>query len=217
MVIDSLIAFKRCRHLASKSPGKCIVAGGVMGQAPLRVCPRRASGGLSPDSRFCRESRQKGFAASRRGVVCDGPILPTPARVTMPAPLPPTTRRLILLRSGRGQTAAAIADALHLCPRTVRHLLQRARDPASPQGTAYRPGPGRPDDDHPLRAQALALRQQHPTWGAGYIRVRLATEADPATVPSEPHVAALVPPPAAPACGGGTAVAVGRRPCHRPA
>ena len=103
----------------------------------------------------------------------------------MPAPLPPTTRRLILLRSGRGQTAAAIADALHLCPRTVRHLLQRARDPASPQGTAYRPGPGRPDDDHPLRAQALALRQQHPTWGAGYIRVRLATEADPATVPSE--------------------------------
>ncbi len=103
----------------------------------------------------------------------------------MPAPLPPTTRRLILLRSRRGQTAAAIADALHLCPRTVRHLLQRARDPASPQGTAYRPGPGRPADDHPLRAQALALRQQHPTWGAGYIRVRLATEADPATVPSE--------------------------------
>jgi hypothetical protein len=103
----------------------------------------------------------------------------------MPAPLPPTLRRLILLRSRRGQTAAAIAHALQLCPRTVRHLLQRARDPASPLGPAYRPGPGRPVEDHPLRARALALWQQHPTWGAGYIRVRLATEADAATLPSE--------------------------------
>ena len=103
----------------------------------------------------------------------------------MPAPLPPTLRRLIWLRSRRGQTAAAIARALQLCPRTVRHLLRRARDPANPPGPAYRPGPGRPADDHPLRARALALRQQHPTWGAGYIRVRLAAEADPAPVPSE--------------------------------
>ena len=103
----------------------------------------------------------------------------------MPAPLPPTIRRLILLRSRRGQTAAAIARALHLRPRTVRHLLRRWRDPASPLGPSYRPGPGRPAEDHPLRARALALRQQHPTWGAGYIRVHLAAEADPATVPSE--------------------------------
>ena len=43
-------------------------------------------------------------------------------------------------------------------------------------------GPGRPGEAHPLYAQALALRQQHPTWGAGYIRVRLAGSADPATV-----------------------------------
>jgi hypothetical protein len=32
---------------------------------------------------------------------------------------------------------------------------------------------------------ALALRAQHPTWGAGYIRVRLAATADPAELPSE--------------------------------
>src|SRR6516165_11890236 len=103
----------------------------------------------------------------------------------MPAPLPPTLRRLIQLRSDRGQTAAAIARDLDLCPRTVRHLLQRARDPANPPGPAYRPGPGRPAEDHPLRAHAVALRQLHPTWGAGYIRVRLAADADPATLPSE--------------------------------
>ena len=35
-----------------------------------------------------------------------------------------------------------------------------------------------------LRA-ALALRQQHPSWGAGYIRVRLAGAADAAVLPSE--------------------------------
>ena len=103
----------------------------------------------------------------------------------MPAPLPPTLRRLIVSRSGRGQTATDIARALHLCPRTVRHLLRRSRDPANPPGPSYRPGPGRPAADHPLRPRALALRRQHPTWGAGYIRVRLAAEADPATVPSE--------------------------------
>jgi hypothetical protein len=103
----------------------------------------------------------------------------------MPAPVPPTLRRLIGLQSDRGQTAADIARELHLCPRTVRHLLQRARDPANPPEPAYRPGPGRPAEYHPLRALALALRQQHPSWGAGYIRARLAADADPATLPSE--------------------------------
>lgn len=103
----------------------------------------------------------------------------------MPAPLPPTLRRLILSRARRGQTAADIARALRLCPRTVRHLLQRARDPANPSGPAYRPGSGRPADDHLLRSRALALRQQHPSWGAGYIRLLLAGEAESAAVPSE--------------------------------
>jgi DNA-binding transcriptional ArsR family regulator len=103
----------------------------------------------------------------------------------MPAPIPPTLRRLILSRSRRGQTATDIARALRLSPRTVRHLLRRARDPANPPGPAYRPGPGRPAHDPLLRDRALALRQQHPSWGAGYIRLHLAAEADPAAVPSE--------------------------------
>lgn len=103
----------------------------------------------------------------------------------MPAPIPTPLRRLIRLRAGRGETAAAIARAMQLCPRTVRHLLQRWRDPATPVEPAYKPGAGRPVVDHPLRARALALRQQHPTWGAGYIRVRLGEENETAALPSE--------------------------------
>jgi len=104
----------------------------------------------------------------------------------MPAPLPLPVRRLILRRADRGQTAATIAQALHLCPRTVRQLLQRFQQQRQPLQPAYRPGPGHPSDqDHPLYAVALALRQQHPSWGAGYIRVRLADTYAPDPVPSE--------------------------------
>ena len=102
----------------------------------------------------------------------------------MPAPLPLPLRRLLQRRARRGQTAATIARALGLCPRTVRQLLQRFAEQPQRLEPAYRPGPGRPAD-HPLYGQALALRQQHPTWGAGYIRVRLADTADPAALPSE--------------------------------
>jgi hypothetical protein len=103
----------------------------------------------------------------------------------MPTPLPLPLRRLILRRADRGHSAAAIARALRLCPRTVRQLLQAFRRQPQRLEPAYRPGPGRPAD-HPLYAEALALRQQHPTWGAGYIRVRLADDADPdQALPSE--------------------------------
>ena len=103
----------------------------------------------------------------------------------MPAPISLPLRLLIQRRARRGQTAAAIARALHLCPRTVRQLLQRFGDQPERLEPAYGPGSGHPAADHPLYAAALALRQQHPTWGAGYIRVRLASSADPAVLPSE--------------------------------
>jgi AraC-like DNA-binding protein len=104
----------------------------------------------------------------------------------MPASIPLPLRRLILRQARGGQTAAAIARHLHLCPRTVRHLLQRFRDQPDTLQPAYRPGLGRPaDNSHPLYAQALALRQEHPTWGAGYIRLRLDSTSDPARLPSE--------------------------------
>jgi len=103
----------------------------------------------------------------------------------MPAPLPLPVRRLIQQRARRGQTAAAIARALRLRPRTVRQLLRRFAGQPQRLAPSYKPGPGRRADRHPLYAQALALREAHPTWGAGYIRVRLAENAAGATPPSE--------------------------------
>ncbi len=69
--------------------------------------------------------------------------------------------------------------------RTVRQLLRHFGEQLERLEPAYQPGPGQPADRHPLYAQALALRQQHPSWGAGYIRVRLAGAADAAVLPSE--------------------------------
>lgn len=103
----------------------------------------------------------------------------------MPAPLPLPTRQLILRRANRGQTAESIARALGLRPRTVRNLVQRFGGQPEAIDPSYKPGPGRPAEHHPLFARALALRRQHPTWGAGYIRVRLRDACGPSDLPSE--------------------------------
>jgi hypothetical protein len=103
----------------------------------------------------------------------------------MPAPLPLPLRRLILRRSQQGQDATTIADALKLRPRTVRHLLQRFAEQPDDLRPAYRPGPGRPAQQQSVYDLAWALRQDHPTWGAGYIRLRLADTFAPTDLPSE--------------------------------
>jgi hypothetical protein len=46
----------------------------------------------------------------------------------MPPAIPVPVRHNVLRRSQQGQSAATIAAALALCPRSVRHLLQRFRD-----------------------------------------------------------------------------------------
>ncbi len=63
--------------------------------------------------------------------------------------------------------------------------LQRFGPDFDHLGPAYRPGPGRPATQQPAYDLAWALRQQHPTWGAGYIRVRLATLLPATKLPSE--------------------------------
>jgi hypothetical protein len=93
----------------------------------------------------------------------------------MPRPTPLPLRRVVLQRAQQGQSAALIARALGLVARTVRHLLQRLRAGGeaalapSYHGPAAPAAPGGPD----LSAAALGLRRQHPTWGAGLIRVFL--------------------------------------------
>jgi len=91
----------------------------------------------------------------------------------VPVPLPLAVRQAIRRDVQAGHDAARIARDRCLAPRTARRLVARCRLRPDDLCPAYRPGPGRPAADPALREYALALRQQHPSWGAGYIRVRL--------------------------------------------
>jgi len=92
----------------------------------------------------------------------------------MPRPIPLPVRQMIRKRFQQGHTPAAIAQQLGLPPRTVRHLLQRFADEESRLAPDYERC-GRPpkQQPRPVITAALQLRQQHPTWGAGLIRVML--------------------------------------------
>lgn len=84
-------------------------------------------------------------------------------------------RRVLLRRWQRGQSIREIAEALALRPRTVRHLLQRWRAENLP---TLEPAYQRCGQPHPWPRRetfeaALRLRREHPSWGAGYIRVQL--------------------------------------------
>jgi transposase len=92
----------------------------------------------------------------------------------MPAPVPVPVRQAIWVLHQRGSSAGELASQFGLATRTVRGLIRRASqrgiegldpDPTHPE----RPSP--PPD--PVRETALQLRRDHPTWGAGLIRVWL--------------------------------------------
>src|SRR5205823_6461377 len=59
-----------------------------------------------------------------------------------------------------------------LAARTVRGLIQRGRERGA-GGLAPDPTHPGPPPPHPAREAALRLRHEHPTWGAGVIRVWL--------------------------------------------
>jgi hypothetical protein len=90
----------------------------------------------------------------------------------MPAPLGPPVRRLIYARWQQGRSPTDIAFEFDLAARTVRRLCQQFHDRGDAAlAPAYRrPGPA------PLTeavGEALAVRDQHPTWGAAYILLNL--------------------------------------------
>lgn len=97
----------------------------------------------------------------------------------MPKPIPVPIRRLLQERARQGETASQLAEAFALSPRTVRNLLQRFRQLGDAAiAPSYRrpetpPAHAKPDE---MRQAALALRRDHPTWGAGLIRVAMAQE-----------------------------------------
>jgi hypothetical protein len=122
----------------------------------------------------------------------------------MPAPLPFPVRQAIWQRCQRGQTVMTIAHSLGLAPRTVRHLMRRFRLWGERAiAPSYRHGSLTSSDAAgAVRQEALALRQQHPTWGAGLIRVILRRQQVAELLPSERtmqrwfHAAGLGPAPA---------------------
>lgn len=104
----------------------------------------------------------------------------------MPPPIPLPLRQQIWTRAQEGQDAVAIARALRLCPRTVQQLVRRLRTRGTPGlRTAYHaPGPA-PVIPEQVRHEAVFLHQEHPTWGAGFIRVRLRGRHPSLPLPSE--------------------------------
>jgi transposase len=105
----------------------------------------------------------------------------------MPPPTPMPLRQVIWQRAQRGQPAHAIAQDLGLPARTVRHLLQRYDEQG---GQALAPsygacGRSRTQANDTLCDEALGLRRDHPTWGAGLIRVFLRRHHPRANLPAE--------------------------------
>lgn len=104
----------------------------------------------------------------------------------MAAPIPLPVRQRLWQLAQQGLATDQLAARLHLSLRTVQHLLRRFRRAPAALAPAYQAGPGRPVwAGTGLREQACALRQQHPRWGAGYIRVRLRDAYPDRPLPSE--------------------------------
>ena len=96
----------------------------------------------------------------------------------MPQAVPQPVREEIVRRRQAGERLTHIAAALQMSYRTVRGLWRRFRQ-RGPAGLApdyAQCGPQRPHFDRSLQEVALALKRDHPSWGAGMIRVQLAQQ-----------------------------------------
>jgi hypothetical protein len=104
----------------------------------------------------------------------------------MPQPIPVPIRQQIWKRVQQGEDAAMIAAALRLRPRTVQHLVRRFRQCGSSALSPDYHAPSRqPSVCEHLIQEAVCLHQEHPTWGAGFIRVRLGIRHPKHVLPSE--------------------------------
>ena len=104
----------------------------------------------------------------------------------MPAPVPVPIRQAILARWNKGESVATIAEDMQLSARTVRHLVrrfaQRGQKGLAPDYDRCATKKA-PTEDATFQ-KAVEMRQQHPTWGGGLIRVLL-KEQDHDVCPSE--------------------------------
>jgi hypothetical protein len=100
----------------------------------------------------------------------------------MPASIPVAIRRAILRGFQNGQGVAELAARFRVAERTVRHLIRHLQDAADVTPAYHRCGrpPAAPS---PIIEESLRLRQVHPTWGGGLIRVLLQEEHPDQTIP----------------------------------
>jgi hypothetical protein len=93
----------------------------------------------------------------------------------MPAPVPLPIRIALWRRHEHGASTEELGRDFGLAARTVRGLLRRGRERGE-AGLApdYRRLPDPPPPSaHPACGPALALRREHPAWGAPLIRIYL--------------------------------------------
>jgi hypothetical protein len=105
----------------------------------------------------------------------------------MPQALPFPLREQIIRRHQQGETLSVIAQDLHVPYRTARrwwHRYQEAGD-AGLQTHYDRCGPAGPRTPAEVHAAALALKREHPPWGAGLIRLKLVAQFGDEKVPQE--------------------------------
>jgi hypothetical protein len=105
----------------------------------------------------------------------------------MPRPLPVPVRQAIWRRSQDGQDVPIIAQSLGLASRTVRRLVRRFREggQASLTPSYDRCGAATPKPSEAVLQAAVNLRREHPTWGAGLIRVMLRRQLPDVAPPAE--------------------------------
>src|SRR4051794_7969352 len=105
----------------------------------------------------------------------------------MPRPLPVPVRQAIWRRYQDGQDGPTIATALGLAPRTVRRLVHRFRQggQAALIPSYDRCGAVTTKPPESVVQAAVNLRREHPTWGAGLIRVMLRRQLLPDPLPAE--------------------------------
>jgi hypothetical protein len=96
----------------------------------------------------------------------------------MPAPVPVPVRQAILQRWQKGEPVASLAEDFDIGERTVRHLVRRfvQRGQRGLVPDYARCVTKTAPTTSAAFQKAVQMRQQHPTWGAGLIRVFLQQE-----------------------------------------
>jgi transposase len=105
----------------------------------------------------------------------------------MPRALPLPLREQIIRRHQQGEALTVIAHDLNVPYRTARrwwHRYQEAGD-AGLRTHYDRCGPQGPRAPAAVHAAALALKLEHPPWGAGLIRLKLVAQFGEEPVPQE--------------------------------